>query len=111
VILASLDRYATRPSGTDRVFSALAPLGLALAAALLLGGVSLFLFGARRTLLDAGLWWRLGLALAGLVWLRSHATREGRVARAARAVEALLFLAAGAFALWQGFATLRQLAA
>lgn len=106
VTLASLDRYAETPSRVERTLSALAPLAALLAAAFLLAGVSAFLFGVRRTLLDVGLWWRFGLLLACAVGLRRLATGQGRAARAARAVEVLLFLAAGALALRQALLTL-----
>jgi ABC-type multidrug transport system permease subunit len=111
VTLASLDRYAETPSRAERALSALESLGALLAAAFLLAGVSAFLFGVRRTLFDVGLWWRFGLLLACALGLRRLAVGKGRAARLARAVEALLFIAAGALALREAASTLLRLMA
>jgi hypothetical protein len=110
-MLASLERMAETPSRAERALSALAPLAALLAAAFLLAGVSAFHFGVRRTLLDVGLWWRFGLLLVAAVGLRALAVGRGRAARAARALEALLFLAAGALALREAATTLLRLMA
>jgi len=104
--LTSLERYAVSPSRRERLLGALEPLLVLAPALLLLAGASAFVFGVRRTLLDTGLWWRLGLALAGVVGLRALTARRDALGLCARAVEALLFVAATWLAVRQALETL-----
>jgi hypothetical protein len=109
--LPSLERYGPPPSRMGALARALAPVAALVSALLLLAGASAFVFGARRTLLDTGLWWRFGLALVVVVALRVLAARPDGLGRGARIGEALIFVAAAYLALRQALTTLLRLAA
>src|SRR5262245_1463275 len=95
VTLAGLESFAEPKHGWGAVASRLAPLLAAASALALLAGLAVFVFGARRALLDPGAAIRLLLGLGGILVVRRMSVSAHRwVSRIGRLCELMLFLVA-----------------
>jgi len=104
VTLAGLESFAAPEHGWRAVAGRLAPILAAASALALLAGLAVFVFGARRALLDPDVATRLLLALGGiLVVRRMSVSRHRWASRIGRLCELMLFLVAAVLFVGEAF--------